>query len=59
MIKIYIIMSQTISDNLQSHYDHVLDVTHRLFHPEGELERRRQSFRAVALVSAMGNTQLA
>ena len=52
-------MSQTISDNLQSHYDHVLDVTQRLFHPEGELERRIQSFRAVALVSAMGNTQLA
>ena len=48
-----------ISDNLQSNFDHVLDVTQRLFPPEGELERRRQSFRAVALVSAMGNHYLA
>ena len=52
---IYMLMYQKISDNLQSHFDHVVDVTQKLFHPESELERRRQSFTAVALVSAMGN----
>ena len=41
-----------ISDN-QTNYVEI--VTQKLFHPEAELERKRQSFRALAFHSAMGN----
>ena len=44
-----------ILDNCRTHTENVLGVTQQLFHPEGEMERLRQSVTALALVSAMGN----
>ena len=44
-----------ISDDCRTHAENVLGVTQQLFHPEGEMERLRQSVTALALVSAIGN----